>query len=324
MNSNGVSAEGKENFFKVMFRFASGEFDPKPPKKGYRAFQKEQLVKPDLSPGASPSVTWLGHAGILLQSPEGNFLFDPILSLRASPVSFLGPKRRVASPVTVKELPEIHGIFISHDHFDHLDKPTLTDLLDKQKESQPHVYVPLGLKTWFESLGFKKVHEMDWWNETSHNDKLVIKFFPNHHWSRRSLFSKNQTLWGAFYLKGTQSEPWSFIHLGDTAYSTDFKEIGKQVGPIDLAAIPIGAYEPKSFMSKAHVDPDDAVKIFTDLNAASAVGIHWGTFEMAKEALDQPPIDLSRALIEKKIEADRFWLLKQGERRHFGPTRSPK
>lgn len=261
-----------------------------------------------------PALTWLGHSGILLQIAGLNLLFDPIFSNHASPVSFAGPQRKVKMAFRVEELPEIDALFISHNHYDHLDEETIVGLLKRSTDSKKLcAYVPLKMGKWFRDRGYTCVHEMDWWDRLNINDTMSVTATPTHHWSRRGFFDRNKVLWAGFMIEVTGLRPYKFIHLGDTGYSDDFKEIGKRFGPIDLAAIPIGAYEPRDFMAAAHVSPKEAVQIMNDLNAKSAIGIHWGTFEMTKEPLDQPPMDLSTALKDAGISSEKFFVLKHGE-----------
>jgi N-acyl-phosphatidylethanolamine-hydrolysing phospholipase D len=321
-NTDGKSGDGDKNFFSTMLRFASGEFKASPPQEGYESFEKNAVATPDFSfkgtEKEQANVTWLGHAGVLLQIEGMNFLFDPIFSKRASPVSFAGAERRVRSPVQAQDLPRIDGIFISHNHYDHLDNQTIEDLLKDAKDPQKLcAYVPLKMGEWFKARGYTCVTELDWWDRVAINDKISVVATPSHHWSRRGLFDRNQVLWAGFLVEKSGPRPFRFIHVGDTGYSDDFKEIGKRLGPIDLAAIPVGAYEPRDFMQDAHVSPKEAVQIMQDLKAKKAFGIHWGTFELTKEPLDQPPVDLAKALAESQISPQDFLLFKQGESKRF-------
>ncbi len=323
VNTDGTTSNGEKNFFSVMLRFASGEFSAEPPKLGYEEFSKQSLAVPNFESSTShdgaPTITWLGHAGVLLQISGLNLIFDPILSERASPISlFFGAKRKVRPPIQASDLPQINAILVSHNHFDHLDRKTVAAILKQSKNPATLcAYVPLKMGKWFKDIGFRCIHEFDWWDRVEINSAISVTAVPTHHWSRRGLFDRNHVLWAGFMVERTSPKPFKFLHLGDTGYSADFKEIGRRFGPIHLAAIPIGAYEPKDFMGPAHVSPAEAVKIFKDLRAESAIGIHWGTFELARESLDQPPIDLSTALQEASVPQDSFFVMKQGETKVF-------
>ncbi len=318
VNSDGTSGDGDKNFFSTMWKFASGEFTAKPPTIGYEAFEANSLAAPNLLPAdalsGAAALTWLGHAGVLLQISGLNLIFDPIFNDRASPVTFAGPKRKVKLALSIDDLPAIDAIFISHSHYDHLDEKTIVSLLKKSKDSEKLcAYVPLRMGRWFRARGYTCVHELDWWDRLQINDQVSVTATPSHHWSRRGFFDKNEILWAGFLIDVIGARPFRFIHLGDTGYSQDFTEIGRRFGPIDLAAIPIGAYEPRDFMGTAHVSPKEAVQIMKDLQAKSALGIHWGTFELTRESLDQPPKDLAIALTAASISPENFFVLKHGE-----------
>ncbi len=317
VNSNGQSGDGDKNFLSVMWRFASGEFSAKPPEQGYAKFEEESLTKPDFTAAektGQPTLTWLGHSGVLLQVKGLNIIFDPIFSDRASPISLFGAKRKVKSAVQVTDLPPIDAILISHNHYDHLDKLTIRQLRKHSNDPEKFcAYVPLGMGKWFRQQDYKCVFELDWWDQKSLTGEISVTATPVHHWSRRSAFDKNKVLWAGFLIDVKGPTSWKFIHLGDTGYSEDFKEIGKRFGPIDFAAIPIGAYEPRDFMGSAHVAPHEAVTIMKDINAKRAFGIHWGSFELAKESIDQPPRDLNIAVEKAKLPPEAFFVLKQGQ-----------
>ena len=265
------------------------------------------------SPDANPSVTWVGHATMLVRLAGKNILFDPVFSERASPVGFAGPKRIVPLPIDIPELPRIDVVLISHNHYDHLDAESVTRLA-AMPQGSPRFLVPLGLKAWFATLGITRVDEYDWWQETREGD-LRVTFVPVQHWSKRRLDDANQTLWGGWVVEG---EGLRLIHTGDTGYSKDFRDIGERLGPFDMAFIPIGSYAPRWFMKVMHVDVPEAVQIRADLKAARAIGMHWGTFEsLADEPLDEPPIVLARQRQERGLAPDQFDVLKIGETRRL-------
>ena len=296
-------------------RFTQGL--PKPPANGYRF----PLAQPDLAwikaNRQAPSVTWIGHATALLQIGGKNVLTDPMFSERASPFSFIGPKRKVPLPVQIAALPHIDVVVISHNHYDHLDR-TSVEQLNKQPGGPPLFLVPLGVRDWMNDIGITDVREMDWWDKLS-LDSLDITFVPATHWSARGLFDRSETLWGGWVFQNLKTptagrgRPYSMYFAGDTGYSKDFRDIGERFGGFDLALIPIGAYAPRWFMQNQHVDPAQAVMIHQDVHAKRSIGIHWGTFELADEPLDEPPQKLAQALEEAHLPADRFITLRHGE-----------
>lgn len=285
---------------------------PKPPGPAHRDWR----VAPDLAvlraPSANPSVTWIGHATLLVRLGGLNVLTDPHFSERASPVSFAGPKRHHPPGVALEDLPEIDVVVISHSHYDHLDVDSVRRLHARYGDMLRFL-VPLGLKPWFAELGIDSVSEFDWWE---HVDLNGVRFTltPAQHWSARSLFDRNQTLWGGWAIRAPE---FNLLFIGDTGYSQDFAEIGRRLGPFDLAAIPIGAYAPRWFMRMQHVDPVEAVRIHQDLGARQSLGVHWGTFEMSDESLDEPPRELAVARRAAGLADEDFFVLKVGETRRF-------
>jgi L-ascorbate metabolism protein UlaG (beta-lactamase superfamily) len=259
--------------------------------------------------GTRPSITWIGHATVLVQINGKNILTDPHFSLRASPVQWAGPKRVVEPGIPLKELPVIHAVLISHDHYDSLDYHSIQALAQRNGGENTQFFVGLGMGGWLRDWGARKVVEMDW-HETREIDGLEVIATPCRHWSKRALSGRNQTLWAGWIVK---SEDFSFFFAGDSGYSPIFREIGVRYGPFDLAAIPIGAYEPRWFMKWNHMTPEEAVEVHEDVRAARSVAIHWGTFMLTDEPLDEPPRRLSIALERAKIPSDQFVVLRHGE-----------
>ena len=255
------------------------------------------------------TLTWIGHATVLLRLDGKNILTDPLFSQRTSPVQWAGPKRLVAPGVSMENLPPIHMVFISHDHYDALDELSIMKLFERPGGTDTVFFVPLGLKQWFNKRGITQVFELDWWDNTQ-LDNFSITAVPVQHWSKRSLFSKNRTLWAGWMI---EIPDFRFFFAGDSGYCPHFQQIGEKFGKIDLAAIPIGAYEPRWFMAKYHISPEESVKVHQDINAEKSVGIHWGTFILTDEPVDEPPQRLAEAVKKAGLDPEAFIVLKHGE-----------
>ncbi len=276
-----------------------------------------------------PAVTWVGHATTLVQMGGLNLLTDPIFSERASPLDGLGPQRAQPPGLSLTQLPPIDLVLISHNHYDHLDRHSVLALND-QAAGPPLFVVPLGLKAWLADEGIHNVVEIDWWQ--SHRlGGVEVVMTPVQHWSGRSLSDRMQTLWSGYAVFAPD------LHLyfsGDTGYSRDFIDTrerfkGRQGdtegGGFDLALIAIGAYEPRWFMKDQHVNPAEALQLHRDLQAKRSLGVHWGTFELTDEALDEPPRALAEARQQTGLSEDEFGVLPIGgtlrlPRRDAGPT----
>ncbi|GAB6058785.1 MBL fold metallo-hydrolase [Desulfonatronum parangueonense] len=272
------------------------------------------------------AATWIGHATVLMQMGGLNILTDPHFSERASPVQWAGPKRWQAPGVSLAELPRIDLVLISHSHYDHLDLGSVRALA-AQEGGSPLFMVPLGLKQWFyrnvpDARG--RVADLDWWDrryigkDASGRAELgeapsagIVHFVPAQHWSQRTLWDRNRTLWGGWVMEQTD---FVFYFAGDMGYSQDTKDIGDRFGGFDLAAIPVGAYEPRWFMHNQHINPEEAVLVHNDVLARHSLGIHWGTFHgITDEPLDQPIADLAEALEKHGLTESDFFLLRHGE-----------
>ncbi len=271
-----------------------------------------------------PAITWVGHATMLVQANGLNVLTDPIFSERASQVQSFGPKRTQPPGLSMEQLPDIDVVLISHNHYDHLDKNTVLALVTRA-QAAPLFIVPLGVKRWFDDLGIDNVKELDWW------DSAVVKgvefnFTPVQHWSARGVSDRSQTLWGGWAIFGPDTH-WYFS--GDTGYSQDFSDTQKRFadrqtpakgGGFDIALIAVGAYEPRWFMKEQHVNPAEAVQVHRDLLAKRSVGVHWGTFALTDEPMDQPPKDLAIAVREQNLAPGEFTVMAIGETRKL-PSR---
>lgn len=248
-----------------------------------------------LQPSLRPQVTWLGHASFLLQYQGLAVLTDPIFSNRASPLSFAGPKRLQPTPLTVAQLPRIDWVVISHNHYDHLDTATIRALPDSVRYA-----VPLGLKNWFieQGIAAEQVYEFDWWDELRVGP-LTITATPSQHWSARSLWDRNDSLWASWLLQIDDFTSW---FAGDTGYNdVQFKQIGDYAGSVDLALIPIGAYLPRWFMQPQHIDPTEALHMHRDVRAQQSLAMHWGTYPLAAEGLQQTQDDLNHARAQAQL-----------------------
>lgn len=273
-------------------------------------------VRPDIDwlrqNRSETAVTWIGHASVLLQVGGLNILTDPIFSDRASPLSWIGPKRRTPPALLPADLPHIDIVIVSHNHYDHLDLPTL-QALHAQPGGPPRFLMPLGVGDWLQRQGISKVTQFDWWQSLP-LPAATLHFVPVQHWSARGLFDRFETLWGGWVIESGQGpHALKIFFTGDTGYSQDFAEIQQRFGRFDFAMIPIGAYAPRWFMQHQHVDPAQAVQIHLDLQATRSLGIHWGTFELTDEALDEPPRALRQALQARAVDPASFITTAPGE-----------
>lgn len=286
---------------------------PKKPQGGHHF----PVLKPDTAYLAAnrsdTTLTWIGHATLLLQIKGVNILTDPHFSERASPVDFAGPKRVVAAALTIEELPPIDVVVISHNHYDHLDAASVIQL-NKRANGKTRFLVPLGIKKWFTARKIENVVEMDWWDERNELG-LNVAFTPMQHWSKRTLWDTNQALWGGWLFR---AENFKFIFIADSGYSKDFADIFSRYGAMDFAAVPIGHYEPRWFMKMQHANPPEALRMVQDLHATKAIGVHWGTFDdLTDESLYDPPKQLAAALSEAKLPSEKLAVMMHGETRKF-------
>ena len=296
------------------------------------------------------ALTFINHITFLLQFRDLNILTDPVYSERVSPFRNIGP-RRIRNPgLPFEELPQVHLVLVTHNHYDHLDLETLMRL---EAAHSPHFITTLGNRAFLQEFGLRRVTELDWWQQVrarngrqmrtgsgqpapagSENqipagiaapaasaapaEGPVVTLTPAQHWSSRRPRNRNRTLWGGFML---QVEATSVFFAGDTGYGPHFHEIARRFPSIDLAMLPIGAYEPRWFMGQQHMNPDDAVRAHLDLGARISVGTHFGCFQLTDEGLDDPVHDLRTARRSHGLRADAFQVLETGETRMF--RRSP-
>jgi len=252
-------------------------------------------------------VTWIGHATFLVQTGGLRILTDPIFAPRLATV-----RRNVPPGVAPEDLPEIDVVLVSHNHRDHLDLPSLRRL-----RGRPLHLVPLGVAATLRRAGLDRVDELGWW-EAREVGAVRFAFVPSHHWSRRGLHDQNASLWGGWAI---QSDAMTAYFAGDTGYFPGFREIGDRVGKIDAALLPIGAYAPRWFMKGQHMDPDDAGQALLDLGARHMVAMHWGTYKLTDEPLDEPPVRLEAWRTRAGVAKERVLVPAIGQTLELSPLR---
>ena len=250
-------------------------------------------------------ITWLGHSAFLVQLPGLNILTDPMLGNRASPFPFAGPKRLVPVPFRLSDLPNVHLVLLSHDHYDHLDKGSIQHI---NRLFNPLFLAPLKVEKHLSRWGITQWLSLDWWQYTTFKG-LTFHCTPARHFSGRWLHDRNQTLWAGWML----STPHLSIYFaGDTAYAPFFKEIADHLMPPQIALLPIGAYEPHWLMQSVHMNPEEATRAYSDLKATHFIPMHWGTFDLADEPLDEPPERLKQAFKQAGLPLSHLHLLAVG------------
>lgn len=279
-------------------------------RKAPKTFPGMKVVEPDrtLIAGEAPSLTWVGHATWMVRLGGRTILTDPVWSHSIGP----GIVRNVRPGIGIEEAkPDV--VVISHNHRDHLDVPTIRAL-----GAAPTYLVPAGLRPFFLRNGADKVIELEWWGSTSLG-ALTVHFVPSQHWSQRGATDRNESLWGGFVLEsgpGGEGLGGKKVYFaGDTAYFNGFKEIGARFPGIDAALLPIGAYDPEWFMRAQHMNPEDAVNAFKSLGARVLCAMHWGTFKLTDEPLDEPPRLLNEACQRENIPSEHVWIAAIGESR---------
>ena len=258
-----------------------------------------------MPPAVGWRVVWLGHASFLLQGAGRSLLVDPVFSAHFAPVPVPGLRRRVEPPCMIGELPAIDGVLLSHGHYDHLDLPTLGRL-----PGEPWLLVPEGHGRWLERRGFRDVRECGWWGSCAPAPGLEVVATPAQHFSARGPWDWNRAHWCGWRIEGGGVSLW---HAGDSGYCPAFRQIGERLGPVDLAMIPIGAYDPRWLMAPMHLNPEEAVRVFLEVGARRALAMHWGTFRLTDEPLDEPPRRLTDALAAAGIDDGRFRAVAVGE-----------
>ncbi|MCI5051798.1 MAG: MBL fold metallo-hydrolase [Simkaniaceae bacterium] len=284
---------------------------PRPPKGFSYPNPSERLDEME------PQITWINHCTFLIEVDGFRILTDPIWGKRCSPFRFFGPKRHHAPAISIEDLPEIDACVVSHDHYDHLCSKSVKKL----KERFPNMLwlVPVGLERWFHRRGIYNVNEHHWWQHSvvdSKALKITATAVPCQHFSGRGGWHQNNTLWAGWVLdfKRGNKKSKRLYFVGDTGYNpVDFKRIGDRFSDIDLSLIPIGTYVPHEFMAPVHIDPDKAVQIHKDVKSKLSLGMHWKTFCLSGEGMEQPPYDLYLSLAESNINPLAFRVVDPGQ-----------
>ncbi len=262
-------------------------------------------------------VTWIGHSSFLLQIGSVNVLLDPIWSERASPVSFMGPSRFNPPGVEFAALPPIDLVLISHDHYDHLDLPTVKRIIEKHPGAG--WVAPLEVGRWLRKRGATVLAELDWW-QSIHIASLDITCTPAQHFSGRWPNNRDSTLWCGWAIRAGDR---AVFFAGDTGRHPEFASIAWQLGPFDAAFIPIGAYDPRWFMGPVHVAPEEAMAAYTEIISGNGgrrctfVAMHWGTFRLTDEPVDEPPKLTRDAWDRAGLDRELLWIPDFGETRRF-------
>jgi L-ascorbate metabolism protein UlaG (beta-lactamase superfamily) len=291
-----------------ILRWRFGGKDPRPD--DFAALDK---VRPGVVGGGAvrlasgdPVACWIGHATWCFRLGGALIITDPIFSRRAGGVV----PRLIPPGVALAELPPVDIVLVTHDHHDHFDPASVRAMPDTAL-----YVVPLGNAARVEKLGKSRVVELDWWGRHVESG-VEITLVPARHWSMRMPWTRNQTLWGGYVLRAPEGTAY---HAGDTAYGDHFAEIGRRMGAIDWAMLPIGGYSPRWFMEPQHVGPVEAARAFEALGAKNFLAMHWGTFRLTDEAVGEPPALLRAWWAERGLPADRLWILDAGEARMLRP-----
>ena len=285
-NTNGIASDKS---FGDMLKWIRSDVEPEITKIDLSSdWQKLNLSEDD------NYAVWIGHSTFLIKKNGVTILTDPIFSERASPFKNIGPKRLIPPAIPLDAIPHIDIVSVSHNHYDHLDIHSLKKISKKHPEAI--FLVPAGDEKLLKRKKINNVYDFDWWESIEHKG-FVITFTPVQHWSKRSLFDRNKSLWGGWFF---DHKDYSLYHAGDTGYSKDFIDTKIKLGSPKYAFIPIGAYDPEWFMAESHVNPEDAVQIMLDLEAEQAFGMHWATFVLTDEDTIEPKKRLEKEIMKHK------------------------
>jgi L-ascorbate metabolism protein UlaG (beta-lactamase superfamily) len=253
------------------------------------------------------TLTWLGHAAFLVRTGGLTIITDPYLTDYAGPQGF-GPRRYVKSGIAIGDLPPIDVLLISHNHYDHLDERTIEQLPGKDRMV---VLAPLRLGDFFRDRGYANVHDLDW-HDTFDIGGVRFTALPAVHWSRRTSFDVNRTLWLGFAIRSATR---NLYFGGDSGYGPVFREIGEAYGPFDTALIGIGAYAPRALMQATHTSPEEAIELAADIGAECVVGMHWGTVVLTEEPQFEAPERFRKAAAARGFADEQVWVMRIGETR---------
>ena len=281
-NTNGIASDKS---FGDMLKWIRSDVEPEITKIDLSSdWQKLNLSEDD------NYAVWIGHSTFLIKKNGVTILTDPIFSERASPFKNIGPKRLIPPAIPLDAIPHIDIVSVSHNHYDHLDIHSLKKI--SKKHPKAIFLVPAGDEKLLKRKKIKNVFSFNWWESIEHKN-FEVTFTPVQHWSKRSLFDRNKSLWGGWFIN---HKDYSIYHAGDTGYSKDFIDTKLKLGSPKYAFIPIGAYDPEWFMAESHVNPEDAVQIMLDLEAEKGFGMHWATFTLTDEDTIEPKIRLENAV----------------------------
>ncbi len=306
---------GWRAILKMMVEFWGGQRPPVPPRGSFPV--AAPAIAHPRAPDGDVTATWIGHSTVFLQIGSLNVITDPVFCQRAFPVQTMGPRRVMEPSVALDALPPIDVVLLSHSHYDHLDKRAVRQIA----RAHPGAtwVVPLGLGAYIRGWGVREIVELDWWQQATVG-ALRVTATPARHFSARRLGDRNRTLWCGFALEIAGLR---MLFAGDTAYHPEFSAVGERCGPFDFVMIPIGAYEPRWFMQVVHVNPEESVQIYRDVIAPHPeappplmLGIHWGTFRLTSEPMDEPPRRTAARWREAGLDEARLWVARFGETRH--------
>ncbi len=258
--------------------------------------------------------TFVNHSTVLIQMDGLNILTDPVWAERIGPLPWLaGPKRHRPPGIAFDDLPHIDVVLISHNHYDHLNLPTLKRLALAHR---PVFIVPLGNKALLEAGGIAPAFDLDWWDERALSSEVTVTAVPARHFSSRGLCDRNRTLWAGFVIQG----PSGVVYFaGDTAWGEHIPEIRERFGPPRLALLPIGAFMPKWFMSRAHLSPAQTMRAHRELEAGTSIATHFGTFRLGDDGMFTPVEESFRAMDKQGISPVHFWVMENGQGREIPP-----
>jgi N-acyl-phosphatidylethanolamine-hydrolysing phospholipase D len=289
---------------------------PSPPRGSFPTATPD-VASPRLAPNAA-TATWIGHSTVLLQAGGQNILTDPMFSERAFPVQWIGPRRIMPPALALESLPPLDVVLLTHSHYDHLDKSSVMRLARLHPDAT--WIAPLALGAYLRGFGVRHVVELDWWQRAEVHG-VSVTATPARHFSARRLGDRNKTLWCGYALEVAGRR---IYFAGDTAYHPEFGAIAERCGPFDFVMMPIGAYDPRWFMHVVHVNPDEAIQACVDMRASHpgqpmplVLGIHWGTFRLTDEPMDEPPRRAMELWRERGLDPGRLWIARFGETREL-------